>query len=59
MEEEKAAAGETTSACGNCYLGDGYRCASCPYKGTAPFEPGQKVELGGGGIGSLDADMDD
>lgn len=49
LAEKEANPSQPTEApktsCGSCYLGDAFRCASCPYRGMPAFKPGEKVTI--------------
>ena len=58
VSKEDLEKGNVESACGKCYLGDAFRCASCPYRGLPSFEKGDKVKLVNKENGQLDVGIE-
>ena len=55
IDIKKLETGQVESDCGKCYLGDAFRCATCPYLGKPAFEPGDKVKLQNANVAQTEA----
>merc|ERR1712061_683627 len=43
--KENIDAGKSKPSCGSCYLGDAFRCATCPFAGKPAFDPSAPPKL--------------
>lgn len=43
--KENIDSGKSKPSCGSCYLGDAFRCATCPFAGKAAFDPSAPPKL--------------